>query len=129
MRWSYAVVALCAALLWPVGAEAQTVEQLKQELEAQKRQTADLENRINQLEARQKLKERSLNQKIEEVAAHAEQEKPAAGRTGSKGHVLRLAYQVFKNAQLALTYFDNELVDREPDRDYRRLQADLKLEF
>jgi len=83
MRWSAVKVALCAAaFVWPATAGAQTVEQLRKELEAQKQQTAELENRINQLEARQRLKERSLTEKIEQVEAKAEiaaVKEPAAG--------------------------------------------------
>jgi hypothetical protein len=70
---------LAAVVVWPTGAYAQDVEQLRQELEAHKERTAELENRINQLEARQKLKERSLKQKIDEVAEKAEAKETAAG--------------------------------------------------
>jgi hypothetical protein len=52
-----------------------------------------------------------------------------AGRTGGEGHVLRFAYQAFKNVQLALTYFHSEITYTDPELDYRRLQADVKLKF
>ncbi|MHC4518942.1 MAG: putative porin, partial [Planctomycetota bacterium] len=52
-----------------------------------------------------------------------------AGRTGGKGHVFRGAYQAFKNVQLALTYFLSEITYTDPDLDYERIQADLKLKF
>ncbi len=63
------------ALLWPVVAGADELADLKQELEAQKMKNADLENRINQLEARQRLKERSMEEKIDAVAAESKAEK------------------------------------------------------
>jgi len=62
-----------AALLWPVAAGADELGDLKQELQDQKMRSAELENRINQLEARQKLKERALAEKIEAVEAKTEQ--------------------------------------------------------
>jgi len=56
-------------LLWPATTGADELGDLEQDLQEQKRRSADLENRINQLEARQRLKERSLTEKIDEVAA------------------------------------------------------------
>jgi len=70
-------VLLAVAFCWPMVAGADELSDLKQELEAQKTRAADLENRINQLEARQKLKERSFEEKIEAVQAKAETEEPA----------------------------------------------------
>ena len=76
------LLALCTAMmLWPAAARAagdvQDVNQLKTELQAQRQRQADLEDKINQLEARQKLKEqklkeRKLDQKVEQVAAQQE---------------------------------------------------------
>jgi len=80
MRWNTVKFALwAAAFVWPATTGAQTVEQFRKELEAHKKRTAELENRINQLEAGQKLKERSLSQRINEVAERAEVKEPAAG--------------------------------------------------
>ncbi|OPX81482.1 MAG: hypothetical protein A4E50_00963 [Methanosaeta sp. PtaB.Bin087] len=70
-------VLLAVAFCWPMVAGADELSDLKQELEAQKTRAADLEDRINQLEARQKLKERSFEEKIEAVQAKAETEEPA----------------------------------------------------
>ena len=42
----------------------QDVNQLKAELQAQRQRQAELEDKVNQLEARQKLRERMLNEKI-----------------------------------------------------------------
>lgn len=62
-----------AILLWPAAAGAQDdLMQLKAELEAQRQKQADLQDRINQLEARQRLKERAMSEKIEQVEAKAE---------------------------------------------------------
>jgi hypothetical protein len=71
------LLVLWAALMWwPVAAlaagDVQDVNQLKAELQAQRQRQADLEDKINQLEARQKLRERKLDQKVEQVAAHQE---------------------------------------------------------
>jgi len=61
-------------LLWPAAVWAQDdLTQLKAELEAQRQKQAELQNRINQLEARQRLKERAMSEKIEQVEAKAEQ--------------------------------------------------------
>ena len=76
-KGSLSLGVLClAALLWPAATGAQEdVNGLKAELQAQKQRQVELEDKINQLEARQKLKERALTEKIEQVAAA----KPAAG--------------------------------------------------
>ncbi len=70
-------IVLVMALCWPAAAGADELSDLKQELEAQKTRAADLEDRINQLEATQKLKERSLDEKIDAVQANAQTEEPA----------------------------------------------------
>ncbi|MDI9431138.1 MAG: porin [Planctomycetota bacterium] len=49
---------------WPVACGADELGELKQQLEDQKTRSAELEDRINQLEARQKLKERSMSEEI-----------------------------------------------------------------
>ena len=78
--WSPSLLVLCTAmLLWPVAAlaagDVQDVNQLKAELQAQRQRQAELEDKINQLEARQKLKERALDQKIEQATAPQEKKK------------------------------------------------------
>jgi len=72
-------ILLAMALLWPAAAGAQEdVNELRAELQAQKQRQAELEDKINQLEARQKLKEQALTEKIDQVAAAtAEEEKKA----------------------------------------------------
>jgi hypothetical protein len=79
-KWSLGLGILFAAvLLWPVAAGAQEdVNNLKAELQAQKQRQAELEDKINQLEARQKLKERAMNEKIEQAAAAKPQEEKKA---------------------------------------------------
>lgn len=72
-RWRVALLAVAAvALLWPAPAPAQEIDELRKELEAQKQRTADLENRINQLEARQRLKEKSTDKRLEQVTGQVE---------------------------------------------------------
>ena len=73
-KWILGFLFVCVAMLaQPAGLGAagkvEDVNQLKAELEAQKQRQGQLEDKINQLEARQKLKERSLNEKIEQAAA------------------------------------------------------------
>ncbi len=67
------------ALSWPTAVRAQDdVNDLKAELEAQKQRQAELEDKINQLEARQKLKEQAMNEKIDQMAAAKPQEEKKA---------------------------------------------------
>jgi len=51
------------------------------------------------------------------------------GATGGKGHRFGINYQLARNVQYAMTYFHDESTLQDPDLDYRRLQADLKLKF
>jgi hypothetical protein len=75
-KWILGMGLLCTAFLWPTAVGAQEdVNSLKAELEAQKHKQAELTDRINQLEARQKLKEKSLNEKIEQATAPKPEEK------------------------------------------------------
>jgi hypothetical protein len=72
---------LLAAGLWQatgVAAGQDDVSRLKAELEAQKQRQAELEDKVNQLEARQKLKEQLLAEKIEAAAAAKEEAKEPA---------------------------------------------------
>jgi hypothetical protein len=64
-----------AAMLAPAAkaAAADELDALKAELQDQKARSAELESRINQLEARQRLKERSFNEKLEAVEAKVEE--------------------------------------------------------
>lgn len=78
-KWIWGILFVCAAMLPRAMAatadgKAEDVNQLKAELEAQKQRQAELENKVNQLEARQKFKERAMNEKIEQATA----QKPAA---------------------------------------------------
>lgn len=77
-QWSVLPLVLCAAglLAGATTGQADEIGDLKQELEAHKQRTAELENRINQLEARQRLEERSPSKKMDEVAAKAETVQP-----------------------------------------------------
>jgi len=53
----------------------------------------------------------------------------AGGVTGGKGHRFGINYQLARNVQYAMTYFHNKVTLQDPDLDYRRLHADLKLKF
>jgi hypothetical protein len=52
------------------------------------------------------------------------------GGTDAQGHEFNLGYAVAKNWNLALTYFLNEVdVSSTDDKDYQRIQFDIKLKF
>ncbi len=77
-KWGLGLLALWTALLLgPAAAGAQDdLAQLKAALEAQKQKQAELRDRIDQLEARQKLKERAASEEIEPREAKAEKAEP-----------------------------------------------------
>jgi len=77
LRRSLVLSTACLLAAWgPRLARAQEdVNQLKAELEAQRQRQTELENKINQLETRQKLKEKAMSEKLDQVAA---QKPPAA---------------------------------------------------
>ena len=52
------------------------------------------------------------------------------GNTGSKGHVLRGGYGIYKNTSLVFAYFSNEVnIDQPNSEDYDRFQLDFILKF
>ena len=109
------------ALLWPVAAGADEVSELKQQLEAQKMRSAELEDRINQLEARQRLKERSLREQIDEVAARTE----AASSESEIPDLLKWAAKMQWSGDFRYRY---EFIDdgtKEKDRHRNRIRARL----
>jgi len=62
--WSIVLLVLGAiALLWPSVAGAEELRDLRRELQTHKQRTAELENRINQLESRQENRDRALTEK------------------------------------------------------------------
>jgi len=67
------------AVLWPPQAiRADEISDLKRQLEIQSKILAELQEKIAQLEARQKLKEESLTKQIEQIAQKAEEKKVVA---------------------------------------------------
>lgn len=125
MRAWYVVLLVLgmAVLVWPVAAGADELGDLKQELQDQKSRSAELENRINQLEARQKLKERSLTKKIDEVAAKTE----AAPAEPVIPDVLKWAAKMQWSGDFRYRY---EYIDdgtKEQDRHRNRIRARLGL--
>lgn len=129
--WSFGLVVLGAVvLLRPAVTVAQEdVNALKAELQAQKQRQAELEDKINQLEARQKLKERAMNEKIEQVTAaqaQAEEKKSEvipeslkwASKLGLYGD-LRYRYEYFDD--------DSATSDRNRNRIRARIGIDTKL--
>lgn len=113
------------ALLWPVSAGADELADLKQELEAQKMKNADLENRINQLEARQRLKERSMQEKIDAVAAES---KGSEDKAQEVPDILKWAgkLQWSGDFRYRYEYIDDEAKSNERNRN--RIRARLGLD-
>jgi len=130
-KWSLGLGILCAVvLLRPAAAGAQEdVNELKAELQAQKQRQAELEDRINQLEARQKLKERALAEKIEQATAAKppEQEKKAEVIP----EVLKWASKVglYGDFRYRYEYFDDDCAatDRHRNRIRARIGLDAKV--
>jgi len=119
-------ILVAAVLLWPAAAGAQDdVNQLKAELEAQKQRQAELTDRINQLEARQKLKERALDEKIEHATApKPEEEKKADVIPEALKWASKLKWS--GDFRYRYEYIDDDGVDSE-DRHRNRIRARLGL--
>jgi hypothetical protein len=116
--------------------EVQDVNQLKAELQAQRQRQAELEDKINQLEARQKLKERALNEKTEQATAPQEKKeepkKEEAKEEGKKKEsaipdLLQWASRVglYGDFRYRHEYIDDQSKTSERNRD--RIRARLGL--
>lgn len=114
-------------LLWPMAAGADELADLKGALEAQKMKNAELENRINQLEARQKLKERAMTEKIDAVAAgaKAEEEKDSEIPDGLKW-ASKLKWS--GDFRYRYEYIDDEAKSKERHRNRIRARLGLDVE-
>lgn len=128
--WSPGLLAFgVAMLLWPVAARAagdvQDVNQLKAELQAQRQRQVDLEDKINQLEARQKLKERTLDQRIEQ--ATAPQEKKEEPKGGAIPDILQWASKVglYGDLRYRYEYIDDQSKTTERNRNRIRARVGL----
>ncbi|MBP8911724.1 MAG: putative porin [Phycisphaerae bacterium] len=117
---------LCAAVcLRPVAVRAQEdVNSLKAELQVQKHRQAELEDKINQLEARQKLKEKSLNEKIEQATAPKPEEKKADVIPESLKWASKLTWS--GDLRYRCEYIDDDGADSE-HRHRNRIRARLGL--
>ena len=112
------------ALLWPSVTGAEEIKDLKQELETQKQRTAELESRINQLEAQQKLKDQALTEKIGQATTPKVEEK----KEGEIPDVLKWASRVKWSGDFRYRY---EFIDDDnttSDRHRNRIRARLGLE-
>lgn len=100
-------------------ARGDEISDLKKQLEAQSKSLAELQERIAQLEARQKLKEQSLTQKIDEVAQIAEKKE-----TVTLPDSLKWAENVKISGDLRYRY---EMIDEEGanNRNRNRIRARL----
>lgn len=126
-KWQLGLGVLCAAvLLGPARVGAQEdVNQLKAELQAQRHRQADLEDKINQLEARQKLKERAMNEKIEQAAAaKPEEEKKADVIPDSLKWASKLSWS--GDLRYRYEYIDDDGADTD-SRSRNRIRARLGL--
>ena len=139
-KWNLGLPALCMAMmLSPAAAMAvgdvQDINQLKAEVQAQRQRQADLEDKINQLEARQKLKERTLDQKVEQVAAQQEKkEEPKEENKKEEGaipDILQWAGKVGLYGDFRYRYEyigdDSEESDRHRNRIRARIGLDAKV--
>jgi hypothetical protein len=112
----------------PVTARAagvvQDVNQLQAELEAQRQRQAQLEDKINQLEARQKLKERATKEQAEQAAGP---EKNGEKKEGAIPDVLQWASRLnwYGDLRYRYEYIDDESKDY--DRSRNRIRARLGL--
>jgi len=128
-EWCWCVLILAAVLvLWPAGARAGELDEindLKQELDLYKQRTADLEDRINQLETRQKLKEKSEEQEVEaDEALESAELQPKEG-------IIPEALEWAKNAQWSGDFrYRYEFIDKQgrPERNRNRIRARIGLD-
>jgi hypothetical protein len=132
-QWKPRLLVLCApVLLWPMAAlaagDVQDVNQLKAELQAQRQRQAELEDKINQLEARQKLKERAFDQKVEQMAAQqAERKEEGEKKEGAIPEILQWASRVglYGDFRYRYEYINDE--SKSNDQNRNRIRARLGL--
>ena len=131
--WGTSLLSLgIAVLLWPMATLAATdvpdANGLKAQLQAQRQRQAELEEKINQLEARQKLKERAFDQKIAQVTAEsAEKKEEGKKKEGAIPEILQWASRVGIYGDFRYRY---EFVDdksKDFDRNRNRIRARLGL--
>ena len=53
----------------------------------------------------------------------------AGGQLDAKGHVFAIAYGIFKNSDIALTYFDVQRDISSTETDYTRLHVDISFKY
>jgi hypothetical protein len=128
-KWSAGLLVLVMLLVGrPVTAGAahdvQDVNQLKAELQAQRQRQAELEDKINQLEARQKLKERALEEKIEQATGP---EKKGEKQEGAIPDVLQWASRLnwYGDLRYRYEYIDDD--SKDDTRSRNRIRARLGL--
>lgn len=122
--WSLRLsILMVGALVWPATMQADELDDLKQELAGQKQRTAELEDRINQLEARQRLKERSQKEQMDKVLDKVESEE----QEGVIPQVLEWAKRAKWSGDFRYRY---EFIDKQgsAERNRNRIRARLGLE-
>ncbi len=130
-RWSAVALALGTLLAWrPMAAAAndvQDVNQLKAELETQRQRQAQLEDKINQLEARQRLKERAATEKKEQAAVPEEEAKKEEKKGAVIPEALQWASKLnwYGDFRYRYEYIDDD--SKTTDRHRNRLRARLGL--
>ncbi len=102
-------------------AKADEVTDLKDQLAAQERQTAEIKQRIDQLEARQKIKEKAASEKLAEVEKKAAEKKDLALPDS-----LKWVETINLSGDFRFRY---EMIDQEgsPQRDRQRIRARVGL--
>ncbi len=118
-KWSLFVVILAVVAAAGPAVPADELDDLKQELADQKQRTVDLEDRINQLEARQRLKERAQKEEAEKAEAE------------KKEGIIPQALEWAKNAKWSGDFrYRYEFIDKEgkPERHRNRIRARIGLD-
>ncbi len=131
--WSLGLAVWCAAwVLGPgliaAGGEVQDVNQLRAELEAQRQRQAQLEDKINQLEARQKLKDGSMDETTKQAADKQKNaEKTEQKKQDAIPDVLQWAGKLnwYGDFRYRYEYIDDQ--SKAEDRNRNRIRARLGL--
>ncbi len=133
MRWRLVLSAVWLVTAWGAGVTRaqEDVNQLKVELEVQKQRQAELEDKINQLEARQELKEKAMNEKLEQTAAQkppvVAEAKKEEKKEGTIPDVLQWASKLNISGDLRYRheYIDDDSKDSTRNRDRIRARIGI----
>lgn len=127
-KWTLVVFSAWLVTAWGAGATRaqEDVNELKAELETQKQRQAQLEDKINQLEARHKLKEKAMNEKLEQATAPkppAEEVKKEEKKDGIIPEALQWASKLNISGDLRYRYEYIDDESKDSDRHRNRIRA------